>query len=112
MRRGSHILLRLMLPVLAVLFMATVVNMWALYQMRQQQAAGVEDKLRSVATLNESSRVSADLIALQQRVDELLRKADQGIWEEATVYREHSQIVDELAAIHRRVQTLVQDSLS
>jgi two-component system, sensor histidine kinase and response regulator len=108
MKKGRNILWTLMLPMLAVSFAAMLVNMGSLYQLREQQGAGVEAQKLSIATLNEATHLSEDMAALQQRVGDVLKKADQGEWDEAAVYREHARVVDELAQLHQRVQAMKQ----
>jgi two-component system, sensor histidine kinase and response regulator len=106
MKRPNYILLLVLLPVLVVAGMAMLINMGALYSLKEHHGSGVEIQKSNLALLNEAVRLSEEMASIQQQVGDLLKQSAAGALSEGVIYQFHSQLVDKLAQMAKRVKTL------
>jgi signal transduction histidine kinase/ActR/RegA family two-component response regulator len=106
MKPGRTFLLMFLLPALAVAGVAMLINMVALYSLKEQHTAGILLQRADLETVNEAAHIIEDMAVEQQRVAALLKQAEAGRLGESGIYRVHSEVVDELAALTVRVKKL------
>jgi len=106
MKAGRAFTLIFLLPILAVAGVATLVNLWGMYSLKQEHGTGVAAQRADLAALSEAIRLSEDMALIQLRVSNLLKQADSGKVDEAAAYRVHAEVVNALAAITKRVEAL------
>ena len=106
MKSGRVFLLMFLLPVLGVAGVAMLINMGALYGLKQQHSAGIVAQKHDLELLNEATSISESMAAIQRRVANLLQQADAGGTNESAIYRVHGEVVDVLAKLTQRVQGL------
>jgi signal transduction histidine kinase/ActR/RegA family two-component response regulator len=106
MKPARSFLLIFLLPVLVVAGIAMLINMGALYSLKQQHSAGISMQKGDLAVLNEATRVSEEMAAQQKRIADVLRQAADGQIDESGVYHVHSEVVDTLAGLTIRVKNL------
>ena len=68
MKAGRAFLMIFLLPLLAVAGVAMLVNMGALYSLKQQHGAGVSGQKSDLAALHEATSLAEEMAAVQQRV--------------------------------------------
>ena len=106
MRIGRSILVLFMLPVLLAALVALVINYWSLHSLREQHEQSSSLDNLDVALLTEAARLSEDMAVVQRRVADALEAADGRRLDEAQLYLIHSSVVNDLAALNRRVSAL------
>ena len=106
MKAGRAFALIFLLPILVVAGVATLLNLWGVYSLKQEHAVGVAAQRADLEALSEAIRLSEDMALIQMRVSNLLKNADSGKVDEATAYRVHADVVNALAAITKRVDAL------
>ncbi|HAF45670.1 MAG TPA: GGDEF-domain containing protein [Gallionellaceae bacterium] len=99
-----------MMPVLLPALFALLINYWSLYSLRAQHEQASNQERQEVALLTEAARLSEELAAVQRRVASTLEAADRKRLSEAQLYRIHSEVVDQLAQLNRRVLVLAESS--
>ncbi|MCG2585061.1 PAS domain S-box protein [Massilia sp. TS11] len=96
-RRG---LLKLVLiPVAGATVLAAALNLGLSYRMHQQLQQARAQQAADIANVQASARFNADLADLQQQVMRRLEEAAAGKLTQADVYRQHSRVVERLAAL-------------
>ncbi|MBU1362773.1 MAG: response regulator [Gammaproteobacteria bacterium] len=110
MKRGRSILLMLLLPVLAVAGVSMLINICALYSLKDQHGHGIQTQKLDLDVLSEATRISEDMATVQQRVFDVLKRAEKGELDESTIYGVHGEVVDELAALTKRVDKLARQT--
>ncbi len=106
MKIRRSILVLFMLPLLIAVSVALLINFWSLHSLREQHEGIVSQESRDIALLTEAARLSEDMAGVHRRVASALDGADGGRLDEAQLYRIHSGVVDELAALNKRVHAL------
>jgi signal transduction histidine kinase/ActR/RegA family two-component response regulator len=106
MKSGRTFLLMFLLPVLLVAGVAMLINIAALYSLKEQHGAGILAQKADLELLNEATRISEEMAAKQQLVSRLLKQAESGALGESAIYRVHAKVVDDLAGLSIRVRTL------
>ena len=104
MTRPPPLLLALLLPLLGLAFAAVFITLATLYQLKGRQAEAQQNQRQTVGLLNEATRLNAEMASIQQRISDVLKKADTGRMDEAAVYRAHSEVVDALAPLGQKVE--------
>ena len=110
MRIKHSLLILFMMPVLLPALFALLINYWSLYSLRAQHEQASNQERQEVALLTEAARLSEELAAVQRRVASTLEAADRKRLSEAQLYRIHSEVVDQLAQLNRRVLVLAESS--
>ena len=110
MKRGqwrvSPYLLVFFLPVLLVLLVATGIVFTSLYSIRQEYQGIALAHKQDTDRLALAGQFTHDLAAIQLSVAETLEQASSGRVDEASTYRAHTDIVNKLAALEKRLQEL------
>lgn len=106
MKRPSHILLLMLLPAFGVAAISVLINLGALYSLKEHQENRTVHQKSNLAVLQEAVRLSHEMAAVQQQVGNLLKQSAAGMLDEGTIYRTHSQLVDELDMMAARVKAL------
>ena len=106
MRVGRSILVLFMLPVLLAALVALLINYWSLQSLREQYEQSSSLENLDVALLTEAARLSEDMAVVQRRVADALDAADGRRLDEAQLYLIHSDVVNDLAALNKRVKAL------
>lgn len=106
MKSGRSILVLFMLPVLLVALVALLINYWSLHSLREQHEESSSLENLDVALLTEAARLSEDMAVVQRRVAGALEAADGKRLDEAQLYLIHSGVVNDLAALNKRVLAL------
>ena len=110
MKRGqwqvSPYLLVFFLPVLLVLLVATGIVFTSLYSIRQEYQGIAMAHQQDTDRLALAGQFTHDLAAIQLSVAETLEQASSGRVDEASTYRAHTDIVNKLAALEKRLQEL------
>ena len=106
MKIGRSILVLFMLPVLLAALVALLINYWSLQSLRVQHEQSRVQESMDVALLTEAARLSEDMAVVQRRVADALEAADGGRLDEAQLYLIHSDVVNDLAALNKRVRAL------
>ena len=110
LRRGGRrtLTLIILLPLLLVGGSAMIFNLSTVYSLKQQQADDNAEQRELLALLNEATALSETLAAKQLKVSETLGLARDGKMAEAALYRSHASLVDQMAALDRRVTDLAE----
>ena len=107
MKFSRSFLLAVLLPLLTVAGIAMVINMAALYTLKQEHAAGVASQHEDLAILNDAIAISEEMANIQQQIARVLRQSETGALDEGAIYRIHARIVDSLSQLNQRVETLI-----
>lgn len=107
-RRGRFVLI-LFLPVLLALLAGVGLSIFA-----AQHAAKVQSELSHRLTVDlglaaEANRITHELWAVHQAVQQIMIQARQGQIDEATAYRLHVDVVEKLAKLERRLKLVLVD---
>ncbi len=108
MKIGRTTLLLFLVPVLLVALLAALINFWSLHSLKQQHKRISTEQSYDVALLGEAARLSGDMAEIDTRVENALAKAVDHKLDEAQLYRIHTEVVNKLAGLSKRVDTLTQ----
>ncbi|HZW24900.1 MAG TPA: EAL domain-containing protein [Gallionella sp.] len=106
MKTGRSILVLFMLPVLLAALVALLINYWSLHSLREQHEQSSSMESQDVALLTEAARLSEDMAVVQRRVAGALEAAEGRRLDEGKLYLVHSGVVNDLAALNKRVLAL------
>jgi hypothetical protein len=108
MKIGRTTLLLFLVPVLLVALLAALINFWSLHSLKQQHKQFSAEQSRDVAMLTEAARLSGEMAEIDTRVEKALAEAVDSKLDEAQLYRIHTEVVNKLAGLSKRVDALSQ----
>ena len=104
-RRRTFLLLFL-LPVVLAAMLGTMITLWSLYSLRQENQDRYAREREDLQILIEAAQLGQQMAAMHQLSAKALKGAAGGKLDEAEIYRIHSQIVDVLAKLDQRTTAL------
>ncbi|MFN3879872.1 MAG: putative bifunctional diguanylate cyclase/phosphodiesterase [Nitrincola lacisaponensis] len=111
MRAGKTVLLMFLLPAFVVLVLSFGIGLVSLNSLKSQYLQSSDVQAADLRTLHQESTFKRDISELHSRVIEVLDAARQRNMSDVQLYRHHSRLVNELAAIEQQVQTLAESNL-
>lgn len=111
MRAGANLLLMLTLPVALVVVLAAVILYASLHSVRSQYDSASVAQSDDLRVIHESTSLSSEIGGIQRRMMVSLQGAFSGELDALQLYRMHTQIVNDLDALGRRVEALASSEL-
>ncbi|MDG3063651.1 putative bifunctional diguanylate cyclase/phosphodiesterase [Thauera mechernichensis] len=111
MKAGRSVLLLLLLPLGIVVLVALMVNYGALSSVREQFDLSSAAQDEDLVVIEEAASFSRDMGLIQRQMAVALDGAKSGQLDELQLYRMHTRIVEELAALGERVRRLAESEL-
>ena len=110
MKRFNSTLLMFMRPAILVASLAAAINLGTLFIFNQDQQNLLSLVNPHLGVITEASGLVVDIGHLHRSVSSVLDDAAEGKLDEAGVYRIHSRIVNDLAALDQRIRKLRQNA--
>ncbi len=111
MRAGANLLLMLTLPVALVVVLAAAILFGSLHSVRNQFGELSAAQAQDLLVIQESTSLSSEVGNIQRRMMVSLQGAFSGELDELQLYRMHTQIVNDLDVLGRRVAALASSEL-
>lgn len=106
MKSRRPFLLLLLLPVLLAAFLSALIVFSTLYSVEKQRETGYQAEETDLLILGESASIAVALTDTHQSAASALEAAAAGKVDEAAMYRIHTEMVDKLAALGKRIEAL------
>ncbi|MDH3393031.1 MAG: PAS domain S-box protein, partial [Desulfobulbaceae bacterium] len=102
-------LLLFLLPVVFAAMLGSLLTVWSLYSLREENQARYAEERNDLQVLIEVAHLGKQMAVMHQLSARGLKGAAAGELDEEAIYRIHSQIVDSLAELGERTTALAQD---
>ncbi|QEW08137.1 putative bifunctional diguanylate cyclase/phosphodiesterase [Nitrincola iocasae] len=111
MRAGKTVLLMFLLPAVLMLVLSLLIGLFSLNSLKSQYIESSDVQADDLQTLHKESTFKRDISELHSRVVAVLDGARKHQFTDIQLYREHSQVVNDLAAIELLVKSLAESNL-
>ncbi|WP_417581113.1 putative bifunctional diguanylate cyclase/phosphodiesterase [Nitrincola sp.] len=111
MRAGKTVLLMFLLPAFLMLVLSLLIGFFSLNSLRSQYIESSDIQAEDLQTLHMESIFKRDISELHSRVVTMLDGARKHQFTDIQLYREHSQLVNDLAEIQQLVDGLAESNL-
>lgn len=111
MRAGKTVLLMFLLPAFLVLVLSLLIGLFSLNSLKSQYIESSDIQAADLHTLHDESIFKRDISELHSRVVAVLDGARKHQFTDIQLYREHSQLVNDLAQIKQLVNRLAASNL-
>ncbi len=102
-------LLLFLLPVVLAAMLGSLITVWSLYSLREENQARYAEERKDLQILIEVAHLGQQMAAMHQLSARGLKGAAAGELDEGAIYRIHSEIVDSLAELGERTVALAKD---
>lgn len=106
MTANRSFLFVLLLPIILVVTLAMMINLGAIYSLKQEFKQSSESQIQHLEIVKEAANLSSDLAGIQKKVAKSLESAASGESDESQLYIMHSEFVEEFALIEKRIKKL------
>ena len=104
--KSSSYLLVFLLPLAIVVLLAGGLSLASFYKLKQDHLAVRTQQMQDIGKIAAVTQFNQDVAAIQHLVTDTLEQAKAGKLDEAGIYRVHSQVVNQLAELERRLPEL------